>query len=96
MNSNLDLSNSSLANNAPTLNIWLEPIVNAFKVLSTSRDSAWGMAPIKLSEINTYLNIFPQDDVERFIYLIQETDNEYCKVVNKKNGTTSKPKYSRK
>ena len=96
MKSNIDLSNSSLANNAPTISIWLEPIIKAFSDLSSSRETAWGVAPIKFSEIKAYIDVFPQQDIERFILLLQATDNEYCKVVNKQNGTTSKSKHSSK
>lgn len=70
----------------------LEHIILAFNRLTGSRQIGLSMGPIAMSEIKAYVELFPiPDDIETFVYLIREMDNEYLSVIEKQapNGNST-------
>jgi hypothetical protein len=65
-------------------------IQDAFIFLSPSRTVAFGTGFIPLSEIETYLRLFPTDDIERFLTLIRAVDNAYVDAVEKRQQRMEK------
>jgi hypothetical protein len=59
-------------------------IQDAFIFLSPSRTAGFGTGFIPLSEIETYLRLFPTDDIERFTILIRAMDHAYVESVEKR------------
>lgn len=65
-------------------------LINAYTEISTCRN---GMNPqIPFTAIVEYARIYGVDDIEEFIYLMREMDNEYIDLDSKKkkvnNGST--------
>ena len=64
----------------PEVNKWVElPYIDAFYILTGSRQSGMGLGRIPLSEILYYYEHFPIGRKMDFIYIIQYTDNMYLK-----------------
>lgn len=74
----------------PTLGTDLHLYWNAFFVLHRSRPSnGFGWNPISISEIASYLMLVAESDPDerrRYVYFIQELDQEFQKSMNKKAG----------
>lgn len=91
-----DASELPFVQNAPTLSDTEAFYAQAFLTLSNSRDTGFGVGPIKFSEIAAYLSVFEVPDVEAFIVLIQAMDMEYLELQVEKHGNTRKTKHSSK
>ena len=67
--------------------------VNAFSEISTCRN---GMSPqIPFTAIVEYARIYEVEDMEEFIYLIREMDNEYISVDSSKKENNGPSKASK-
>lgn len=89
-----DPSEVPFVKNAPTLTDVEAFYAEAFMTLSNSRDSGFGLGPLKISEIAAYLSIFPTWDTEAFVMLMQLMDEEFMEVQVSKNEQR-KTKHSR-
>lgn len=71
----------------------LEYVVEAFSALTSSRQVGFGLAPIPLTEIKTYVEMFDiPDDLDTFLRLLRALDNEYLETLDRKlkqNGNKS-------
>lgn len=83
----------------PVLLDWLEPVFEAFNMLSASRPYAGmdGVAlPIPFSEIACYIKFFMPDLMERkedldfFIFLVRTADHEYLDLELKERKKNTK------
>lgn len=88
-----DPSEAPFANNVPTLTDAEAFYAEAYLTLNNSRDTGFGIGPIKFSEIAAYLSVFPVGDVDAFVTLIQMMDVEFVGLQVEKNA--SKTKHSR-
>lgn len=65
----------------------LEPVWEAFTVLSPSRNVGFSAGAIPLSEIKAYCEMFGVEGGARqeLLYLVRVLDDEYLKITNEKN-----------
>ena len=82
-----DPSEAPFANNVPTLTDTEAVYGEAFLALNNSRDTGFGVGPIKFSEIAAYLSVFPVVDTEAFITLIQIMDATFMELQAAKNAS---------
>jgi hypothetical protein len=71
----------------PKLIDHLRPIWEAFWMLSGSRSAGFGLGPIPLRDILTYLewqDIVSKDEQERWVHYLKAMDNEFLQIANKK------------
>lgn len=85
-----DPSDAPFANNVPTLNDDDAFYAEAYLTLNNSRDTGFGIGPIKFSEIAAYLSVFPVPDVEAFVMLMQVMDGEFVGLQAEKNASKTK------
>jgi uncharacterized small protein (DUF1192 family) len=77
--------------------------IDAFRELSTTRPSAFGIGPIPFTAIVEYARIYEVEDFDDFIYFIRLMDNEILRLENERNkkqantngNTNANPKNSR-
>ncbi len=77
--------------------------IDAFRELSTTRPSSFGVGPIPFTAIVEYARIYEVEDFDDFIYFIRLMDNEILRLENERNkkqantngNTNSSPKNSR-
>ncbi len=63
----------------------LQWLVDAFCSITSSRQVGFGLGPIPLSEIKTYVELFPiPEDLETFVRLLRTMDNEYLAAMAEK------------
>lgn len=73
--------------------------IEAFRELSTTRSSAFGIGPIPFTAIVEYAKIYEVDDFDDFMYFIRSMDSEYLRLENEeqtkqanKNGNSNSGK----
>ena len=77
----------------PIINkIFDQPYVDAFNMLSGSRQSGMGMGSIPLSEITNLYDRIQLGEEEDFITIIQSADNALLKAYNEDPKNKPKPK----
>ncbi len=60
-------------------------VTEAFCSITSSRQVGFGLGPIPLSEIKTYVELFPiPEDLETFVRLLRTMDNEYLAIMAEK------------
>jgi hypothetical protein len=67
--------------------------LDAYNELSTCK-TGMGNGPIPLTAIIEYSKIVDVGNLEDFIYLMRQMDEEVIKVNNRKNGSNNNPKHS--
>ncbi len=77
--------------------------IEAFKELSSCRNSFMALGPIPFTAISEYFKIYGREsgyleDFDEFIYLIRRMDDTFLELVNAKNKkeNTKKPKVASK
>ena len=85
-----DPSEAPFANNVPTLTEAESFYGEAYLTLNNSRDTGFGIGPIKFSEIAAYLSVYPVVDVDAFITIIQLMDAEFLELQAEKNASKTK------
>ena len=72
----------------PQLRFDLAWIVEAFYVLSGSRQIGMGVGAIPISEIEAYIHLYGliDEDIDRFIKLIAAMDSAYVQHANRRNN----------
>jgi len=64
----------------------------AFYYLSSKRTVGFSAEnPISVSDIVAYLQLYPTDNLDLFMCLLQEMDDEYLKVRSKSTPTVNTP-----
>jgi hypothetical protein len=62
----------------------LEDVIDAFYILTRSRQAGFDIGPIPLNQIETYCRMYRIDDVDRMVRLIGAMDGEYLLTVHEK------------
>lgn len=85
-----DPSEAPFVQNVPTLTDVEASYAEAFTTLNNSRDTGFGVGPIKFSELAAYLSVYPVHDTDAFVTLVQAMDVEYMELTQQKNASKTK------
>ena len=73
----------SALENEPIIRQYEAEYVIAFSILSSQRPRGLGVSPISITDMASYLQLYPAIDTDLFIYLMCEMDDEYIKLKDK-------------
>lgn len=76
----------------PQLDVELLEYLDAFWLLNTSRQNAFSVGYIPLTEIESFCRMFPVQDVPMFVLIIRHMDRLYVDFQNEKLKSDSRKK----